>query len=144
MSRACIHHNAYIGKHYIHGKVYTERYPAIVDEETFNRVQKRLAENRKYGARKNAKIGYLLTGKLFCGHCGSSMQGRSGNGNGGKFHYYACSKKCGKKYEKKVPLERYVVQQVKKYLFEKTNLDRLSELVYDYYKTKYSQSSIAD
>lgn len=58
-----------------------------------------------------AKLPYLLTGKLFCGHCGSEMvsDGRISK-LGVQHHYYACKKKkkslCDKKREDKDKLER--------------------------------------
>lgn len=42
---------------------------AIVDERLFNKVQKRIEENANTGARENAIVDYVLSGKAFCGHC---------------------------------------------------------------------------
>ena len=51
--------------------------PAIIDEDTFNKVQE-VREKYKHapGIRK-AEDRYLLTGKLFCGKCGSKYIGVS-------------------------------------------------------------------
>ena len=53
--------------------------PAIIDKELFETVGHRLSKNAEAPARGKAKVDYLLAGKLFCGHCGGSM-------NGGKRH----------------------------------------------------------
>lgn len=90
--------------------------PAIVDKELFEIVQQRLRKNGEAPARGKAKVDYLLSGKLFCGHCGASMNGESGTGrHGGKFHYYSCynrkrHRNCDKKPLKKEYIERVVVE----------------------------------
>lgn len=90
--------------------------PAIVEPEVFEQVQRRLAQNRKQGAKNKAKMEYLLTGRLFCGYCGAGMQGVSGTGrDGDRRHYYQCPtrrnrKTCRKHNEKKDFLEWYVVE----------------------------------
>ena len=42
---------------------------AIIEERIFNKVQKRIEENANTGARENAIVDYVLSGKAFCGHC---------------------------------------------------------------------------
>lgn len=60
-----------------------------VDEELFDSAQRRLAENKRNGSRRRASATaehaprYWLTGKLFCGECGGSMQGVSGTSKTG-------------------------------------------------------------
>lgn len=80
---------AYIGE-YRHGGITVEGgMPQIVDEDTFDRAQRRLAENKRTGARRKASAQeqdaprYWLTGKLYCGECGGSMQGVSGTSKTG-------------------------------------------------------------
>ena len=91
--------------------------PALVDEDTFNRVQARMAKNKQAPATAKAKESYLLTTKLFCGECGKIMFGESGTGTGGKvYRYYKCAnakKKagCHKRAVKKEWIENLVVAQ---------------------------------
>ncbi|MCI9032291.1 MAG: hypothetical protein HFK09_07250 [Clostridia bacterium] len=61
-------------------------------------MQKRLAQNKILADANSAVEPYLLTGKAFCGHCGTAMVPDGGTGKNGKKHYYyACkSKKKGK------------------------------------------------
>ena len=49
--------------------------PAIVDKELFEKVQQMLVKNKKAPSRHKAEDDYLLTTKLFCGHCGAIMTG---------------------------------------------------------------------
>lgn len=90
--------------------------PAIVDKETFETVQRRLIANGEAPARGKAKVEYLLSQKMFCGHCGSLMVGETGWGRGGKiYNYYSCSKRkrfnsCDKKPLPKDFIERAVVE----------------------------------
>ena len=50
----------------------------------FNKVQEKLAKNKKAPARHKAGESYLLTTKLYCGKCGALMFGESGVGHTGK------------------------------------------------------------
>lgn len=64
--------------------------PPLIDQELFNTVQNKLSHAKNRHAH-NSKVDYLLTGKLFCGDCGSKMTGYSGRGrHGKKFYYYKC------------------------------------------------------
>ncbi len=51
--------------------------PAIVSKEDFDKAQEKLAERKHKGARFSAKQEYLLSGKIFCGECGSPFAGNS-------------------------------------------------------------------
>lgn len=90
--------------------------PAIVDKDTFEVVQKRLSVNAQAPSRGKAKVDYILSQKLFCGHCGASMVGESGTSRTGEVHnYYTCSDRkrfhsCDKKPLKKEFIERIVAE----------------------------------
>lgn len=90
--------------------------PAIIDKELFETVSHRLSVNAEAPARGKAKVDYLLAGKLFCGHCGGSMNGESGTSKTGTIHhYYSCySRKrhhtCDKKPLRKEWIEQIVAQ----------------------------------
>ena len=80
------------------------RLKPLVTKEMFDKCQKRLSINQKKPAHfKKVKDKYLLTGKIFCGHCGCSMSGVSGTSKTGDVHrYYHCrnakiKKSCNKK-----------------------------------------------
>lgn len=59
----------YIGEYRYRDTVIPDGIPAIVPEDLFDRVQEKLAKNKKAPARHKAEDDYLLTTKLFCGYC---------------------------------------------------------------------------
>lgn len=77
---------AYIGEYHHSGVVVEGGMPALVDEETFERVQARMTLNKRHGSQRARGKGedgaprYWLTGKLYCGECGARMQGMYGTG----------------------------------------------------------------
>lgn len=107
--------------------------PAIVDKDIFAIVQKKLSKNAEAPSRGKAKIDYLLSQKLFCGHCGSLMTGESGTGKGGTtYFYYTCGKRkrehtCDKKPLKKDFIERAVVEDALTLLTPET-IDELADI----------------
>ena len=87
--------------------------PAIIDKELFETVGHRLSKNAEAPARGKAKVDYLLAGKLFCGHCGASMNGESGAGRHGKvYHYYSCYTKKRKLGCDKRPLKKDYIEGI--------------------------------
>ena len=81
----------------------------------FNKVQEKLAKNKKAPARHKAEDTYLLTTKLYCGKCGALMFGESGVSHTGKMYtYYKCAaakkkKTCDKKAVRKQWVYRRMV-----------------------------------
>src|SRR5581483_11797569 len=72
----------------------------LVDELTFTRAQRLLRERGEDMALRRSNPGdYLLSGLLRCGRCKRAYVGMSAKGNGGTYHYYACSgrQKLGRK-----------------------------------------------
>lgn len=109
--------------------------PATVSAELWDRVQKiEGREKKKYG-RKVSDTYYALSGKLYCGHCGSTMTGDSGTGKSGTKHfYYTCSTKkknrsCKKKSEKKDFIEWYICEQTICSVLTDKNIKTISERV---------------
>lgn len=107
-------------------------YPAIISKELFDKVQIKLAEHKHQPATQKAKVEYLLTGKAFCGYCGSSIVGISGTSKTSKqHHYYACSQRykkhnCNKHNENKEYLEKYVVEQTLNFVLTPEQIDNIA------------------
>lgn len=81
----------YIGEIHFKEIVTTDKISAIVDKETFNKVQAKIETNKRKGASFKAEDKYLLSYKLFCGKCGAMMVGESVNKKNGKtYRYYKC------------------------------------------------------
>lgn len=113
--RKMLRNESYIGV-YKYGDVRIEGgMPQIIERGLFEQVQDMIKKNARAPACAR-DLDFLLTGKLFCGHCGSPMIGISGTGKGGrKFYYYICVKKrrdhtCDKATVGKDWLERFVVE----------------------------------
>jgi DNA invertase Pin-like site-specific DNA recombinase len=64
--------------------------PALVGEETFDRVQQRLADNKRFASR-NSKVPSLLQGLAACSSCGYGYYRTSTTTSSGKkIYYYRC------------------------------------------------------
>lgn len=126
----------YLGE-YIYGKIIIPNgIPAIVPQDLFDRVQERLAKNKKAPARFKAKAElYLLSTKLHCGLCSAFMVGESGTSKTGKFHqYYKCvsaknHKGCKKKSVKKQWIEDIVVNATMDVIMDDAVVEYITDLV---------------
>ncbi len=130
----------YIGEYKYRDTVVPNGIPALIDEDLFNRVQERLAKNKKAPARFKAKEEmYLLSTKLHCGFCSAFMVGESGtSGTKGRFHqYYKCvnvkkHKGCKKKTVKKDWIEELVMAEITEMLLDEVIIERIVSSVMDY------------
>ena len=110
----------YIGVYEYAGNVIEGAIPAIVDVDTFSRVQKRIEENKYAATRKVDNVSFILSGKTICGICGSNYSGESGTSKTGTiYRYYKCHGKKSKKSEcnsipfRKEWLEQFVLMHTK-------------------------------
>ena len=134
-----LHNRRYIGEYRYRDIVKEDAIPAIVPKDLFDRVQERLAKNKKALARKKARDEeYLLTTKLFCGKCGASMIGESGTSHTGTVHrYYKCAtakkrKGCDKKSVKKEWIEELVVRETMRMVYDDTVMEALADKLVDF------------
>lgn len=123
--------------------------PALIDRPTWEKVQRNLDANARHGAKFKAAVEYLLSGKLFCGHCGKPMQGVSGTGKGGAtFCYYMCAgrrkKECNKAHEKKDFVEWYVCEQTVEYVLSPARIKRIAEAVVAQYEKEFGDNSVEE
>lgn len=124
----------YIGVYKWNDVIIENGVPAIIDEDLFQRVQEMLAVNKKAPARAAAKMDYLLSTKLFCGKCGTNMNGESGTSRtkGRKYYYYKCAKAkrrrgCKKKPVRKDWIETLVVSET----VRRVLVDEVIEMIAD-------------
>lgn len=119
-----IENRRYIGETRYAGIERPNIFPPIIDKEIFEAVQK-IRPGHKHLTRTN----YLLTGKLFCGHCGSPMKGTSSyNKAGRKYAYYICPNK-DKKREAKQKLEDDVINVTLEHILEPGKLPQIAEMI---------------
>jgi DNA invertase Pin-like site-specific DNA recombinase len=122
----------YIGT-YRHGDIVIENgIPSIVDKVLFDKVQTMFKKNYKTRARGKAQVDYLLSGKIFCGHCREHMFGESGTSKTGKKHYYyKCSSRkvkhnCDKEVENKDWLENVVIKLTLEQVLTDENIEMIA------------------
>ena len=126
----------YIGEYSFRDIVIPDGIPAIVPLDLFERVQEKLKKNKKAPARAKAVENYLLSTKIFCGHCGATMNGESGTGRNGTTHrYYKChavkTKKndCKKKPVKKEWIEDLVVKETMDMLMDDDAIEAIVSML---------------
>ena len=90
------------------GNRFEHAHEAIIDEDLWNRVRKRM-NDRKMNAANKAKHEYMLSGILYCAKCGRRMTGCPARGG---YFYYRC--KCQSVTQKKV--EGMVTEAFSKYM----------------------------
>lgn len=142
---------AYIGE-YRYGDIVTPGgMPRIIDDDLFNRVQERRALRKKAPAsrRSNSDVDFLLTGKVFCGHCKGTMRGMSGTSKTGrKFYYYACHdkifkhNKCTKKNVKKEWLETEVTRITRDDILNKETIEFIADRVVEIQRQEQEDKSM--
>ncbi len=124
--------------------------PAIVDKDTYYKVQKLLAINQRAPAAKWSKADYLLTNKLFCGTCGAQMVGESGTSKTGvKYNYYLCinhkrGNTCTRKAIRQDVIEPYVLEKAQQLIMDDEVVAFITENVWEFYqKQDLSKDKIA-
>ncbi len=129
----------YIGEYKFRDIVNPNGIPAIIPKELFDRVGERLKKNKKAPARAKAKEEfYLLSTKLFCGHCGAYMCGESGTSHSSQvYRYYKCvtaknHKTCKKKSVKKDLIEDLVMKHTMKMLFHDALMEEIADKIMEF------------
>jgi site-specific DNA recombinase len=110
----------YIGKLRWRDAIYEGNHAPIVPEVLFVKAQE-IVEQRAaelVGRRFSNGNGHLLTGVVRCGLCKRPMVGVSGNKNGSKIRYYACSRRlsthdCDQDYVRADDLEQAMLADLK-------------------------------
>lgn len=97
-------------------------FPAIVTKEEYQKVLRKMEQNKhKAGGRNAATHDYLLSGKVYCGHCGKSMYGETRPRRGVDYSYYVCNghraKICSKHSVRCDKLEKEVIRQLNERYF---------------------------
>lgn len=120
--------------------------PQLIDKEQFERVQKRINENKRTPARAKG-VDYLLTGKVYCGECGNGMHGESGTGRAGVPHYYyLCrthkkhAKSCALKRIRKDDLENCVADETVKHILAPGKIELIAKQCADFYENECAEN----
>lgn len=84
--RNILENETYLGRIHYGDVVYENAHEALVTEEQFEAVQRLRKSRRDQYGQSAFQSKHLLTGMLYCGHCGGRYYLR----NSGRYTYYAC------------------------------------------------------
>ena len=130
----------YIGTYRHSGIVKENGIPAIITKEVFYAVQERLEKKKSAKGRKRDNADYLLTGKLYCGHCKSFMVGISGTSKTGDLHYYySCNDRrtggdCKKKNVKRDWIEQKIAELTRDFILQDGVIEWIAENAVEFQK----------
>ena len=134
-----LHSEKYTGRYELHGEVYDNIYPRIIEPELYERCKQKIDANR-YG-NHIPDYSYLLRRRVYCGECGTRMTSYSGTSKSGRVSkYYKCwnaigKKNCTAKFIKKDLLDGLVIKALQETLTGK-NMAVLVDEIYKQHNAK--------
>lgn len=122
--------------------VHENAFDALIDMNTWNRVQMRLEKKKaqKEARPRMKKRSYPLTGKIICTHCHhpyiGSAKGGIHKGVRIDYNYYVCKGKddkriCKNKNIRKERLEKYVFDQIRENFLNEHIIDQIAQQTYE-------------
>lgn len=143
-----IRNEKYIGKVTSHGTVYTNVIPPIVDEELFYECNVIMDKHKHKPRDSKSEQPYILSGKLFCGFCGSLMTAETGTSHTGKLHhYYKCfgrkrnKHSCKKANYRQQDLEDLVFGTTVKYVLQPDVIQTVAEQVVSKFNSEITKTA---
>lgn len=152
--RKMLSNNAYTGVYKYGDYTTPDGMPRIIDDELFERVQARIKANQRGGKgaiKKNnpeAEIAdYWLSGHIYCGICGDTMQGISGTSKSGtKHYYYSCKNrrqhKCTMHNKQQELLEKIVLDVLQNVVHNSVYRLMIAEKCYAYYQAQNDDGGV--
>ena len=126
--------------------------PPIIERELFDAVQKEVKRRSFTKVKKKdaEQESFLLTGKLFCGHCGEMMTGESARSKNGSYYlYYSCSGRkspkrngCKKKRVPKQKLEDAVIRIINEEILTDDFIEDMVPRVMKYQESDMAHGTI--
>lgn len=148
MINKIIRNTKYMGKYITRsGELYENIVEPIVDERLWKKCNEIMdSYKHKPRSRGNGRC-YVLTGKLYCGHCSSVMSAETGSGHLGKVYtYYKCYHKkkkindCEKTNIRKDDFERFVMDKAKEFVLQQDILDKIARTVTEKFNSEITTS----
>ena len=132
--RHMFNNRIYIGEYHFADIVIPGGVPAIVPEELFERVNKQMTKNKRASAKNKAKEKYILSTKLFCGHCMSMYVGDCAKKKDGSYYrYYKCAgakrHECKAKAIRKDWIEDLVISKLIKFILDDEAIDNIADRI---------------
>lgn len=143
-----LENDVYIGVYRHSGVVVKDGVPPILEKGVFYAVQDILEKKRARGRAENTD--YLLTGKLYCGHCKSYMVGVSGTSKTGtKHYYYMCNNRrknegCKKEYVRRDYIELKVAELTLEVLLRDDVIEWIADSTIAFKKQARKESDLAN
>ena len=111
--------------------------PVIIPKEEWEAMQNILKWKKANKGSRRSDSEYMLTGKLFCGHCGSMMVGVSGTSHtAAKYRYYYCGGKlrgdCSKDNVRQDYIEKLVVEETMSRVLRDDVIEAIADMVIAY------------
>lgn len=118
--RRLLTNHAYVGKVHFDGVVYDAEHPALIDQETWDRVQGLLKGAPRHPGRRGPRSSALLGGILYCAPCGAAMTPTFSQKGRVRYRYYLCHRAhrhgwstCPSKSVPAVEIEKFVVDRLR-------------------------------
>lgn len=120
--------------------------PAIVDRELFDRCQHMIKKHHRAPAAERTTH-FLLTTKLFCGHCGEPMTGDGGTSRSGRvYNYYTCNgrrrHKCKKGRVQKEWIEQFVLKEIVSLVHSDDFVNEVADHCIEYQQREQDKSAL--
>ena len=142
-----IRNSKYMGVVISNGQTYNNIVPALVDEQTFTACNEIMDNQRHKQKVVQEHSPYVLSGKLFCGNCGTLMTAEDGTSHTGKvYHYYKCfnrkvhKEQCNKANITKEKLEDLVFGKTVEYVLQPSIIDKLAAAVTEKFNESLQKS----
>ena len=148
--RHILQNRAYLGEYMYRGEYTKGGMPRIIDDDLFEKVQKKLGVNKHGGNRRALKLhpetviehkDFWLTDHVRCGCCDGLVHGSSGTSGKGRIHYYyVCNNinkkkdRCHLKYIRQEDLEGLVDSFLNDMIHEPALRLCLARKCYEHYK----------
>jgi site-specific DNA recombinase len=120
-----LHNSYYVGIVKWRGKRVQGRHDALIDRETFDRVQALLLSRAQSGERPS-KHEHYLRGSIFCAECGGRLLFGRHRGRGGVYEYFSCVNRATRKIGGTCHARHFPVDQVEQAIEDHYRTVRLS------------------
>jgi Site-specific recombinases, DNA invertase Pin homologs len=118
--RRMLSNHAYVGKVFFNGTVFDGEHEAIVDQETWDRVQELINNGSRGPRRPSSRCSSLLAGILRCAACDAAMTPTYSQKGRVRYRYYLCTKahmrgwdSCPTKSVSAKKIEAFVIDKIR-------------------------------